>query len=63
VALAKHMLFVELAKVEGDWLWHSGMTSNMPEVGFAYFSRTVLESVEGRMGNITGYVEPIAWCD
>jgi hypothetical protein len=39
------------------------MTSNMPEVGFAYFSRTVLESVEGRMGNITGYVEPIAWCD
>jgi hypothetical protein len=63
VALAKRMLFVELTKVEGDWLWNSGMTSNMPEVGFAYFSRIVLESVEGRMGNITGYVEPIAWCD
>ena len=56
------MLFVELAKVEGDWLWHSGMTSNMPEVGFGYFGRLGLESAEGRMGNNAGDVEPIVWC-
>jgi hypothetical protein len=56
------MLSVKLAKVEGDWLWRSGMTSNMLEIGFGYFGRLWLESVEGRMGNIAGDVEPIAWC-
>jgi hypothetical protein len=55
------MLSVELAKVEGNWLWHSGMTSNMSEVGFGY-GRLGLYSAEGGMGNITGDVEPIAWC-
>jgi hypothetical protein len=39
------------------------MTDNVPEVGFGYFGRPWLESVEGRMGNIAGDVEPIAWCD
>jgi hypothetical protein len=62
VALVEGMLSVELAKVEGNWLWRSGMTSNMSEVGFGY-GRLGLESVEGGMGNITGDVEPIAWCD
>jgi hypothetical protein len=47
-------------KVEGDWLWRSGMIGNMPEVGFGYFGRLGLESAEGRMGNIAGDVEPIA---
>jgi hypothetical protein len=49
VALAEGMLSVELVKVEGDWLWCSGMTGNMLEVGFRYFGRLGLESVEGRM--------------
>jgi hypothetical protein len=34
VAPAKGMLSVELAKVEDDWLWHSGMTGRMPGIGF-----------------------------
>jgi hypothetical protein len=54
------MLFVELVKVEDDWLWRSGMTGNMPEVGFGYFGRLELENAEGRMGNIAGDAEPIA---
>jgi hypothetical protein len=56
------MLSVELAKVEGDWLWCSGMTSNMPEDAFGYSGRLGLESVEGRMRNIAGDAEPITWC-
>jgi hypothetical protein len=27
------MLFVELAKVENDWLWQSDMIGNKPELG------------------------------
>jgi hypothetical protein len=60
MALAEGMLFVKLVKVEGDWLWRSGMIGNMPKVGFGYFGRLGLESAEGRMGNIAGDVEPIA---
>jgi hypothetical protein len=62
VALVQGMLSMELVKVEDDWLWCSGMTGNMPDVGFGYFGRLGLESAEGRMGNIAGDVEPIAWC-
>jgi hypothetical protein len=54
------MLFVELVKVEDDWLCRSGMTGNMPEVRFGYFGRLGLENVEGRTGNIAGDVKPIA---
>jgi hypothetical protein len=60
VALVEGMSFVELAKAEDDWLWHSGMTGNMPEVGFDYFSMLELEIVEGRMRNIIGDAEPNA---
>jgi hypothetical protein len=56
------MLSVELAKVEVDWFWRSGMTGNMPEVGFGYFGRLGLENAKGRMENIIGDVEPIACC-
>jgi hypothetical protein len=56
------MLPVELVKVEGDWLWRSGMTGNMPEVQFGYFGRLGLESAEGRMRYIAGDLEPISWC-
>jgi hypothetical protein len=62
VALAEGMLSIELVKVEDDWLGHSGMTSNMPKVGFGYFGRLGLENAEGGMGNIAGDAEPIAWC-
>jgi hypothetical protein len=62
VALAECILSVELVKVEDDWLWHSDMTGNMPEVGFGYFGRFGLKNAEGRMGNIAGDAEPIAWC-
>jgi hypothetical protein len=62
MALAEGMLSVELAKVEGDWLWRSGMTGNMLEIGFGCFGRLGLESAEGGMGNIAGDAEPIAWC-
>jgi hypothetical protein len=53
------MLFVELAKVEDDWLWYSGMIGNMLEVEFGYFGRLGLENAEGMTGNITGDAEPI----
>jgi hypothetical protein len=61
VALVEGVLSVELVKVEDDWLWRSGMTGNMPEVGFVYFCRLGLENAEGRMGNIASDMEPIAW--
>jgi hypothetical protein len=57
------MLSVELAKVEDGWLWHSGMTGSLPEVWFGCYDSLVVENAEGRMGNITGSEEPIAWCD
>jgi hypothetical protein len=34
MVLVEGMLFVELAEVVDGWLWHSGMTGSMPEVGF-----------------------------
>jgi hypothetical protein len=54
------MLSMDMEKAEDDWLWRSDVTGNM--VGFGYFGRFGLESVEGMMGNIVGGVEPIAWC-
>jgi hypothetical protein len=57
------MLFVELVKVEDGWLWCSGMTSSMPEVGFGCYDRLVMENAKGRMGNITGGGKPTTWCD
>jgi hypothetical protein len=60
VALAERMLSMDMEKAEDDWLRRSDVTGNM--VGFGYFGRFGLESVEGMMGNIVGGVEPIAWC-
>jgi hypothetical protein len=40
----------------------SGMTGNISEVRFDYFGRLGLKSAKGRMENIAGDVEPIAWC-
>jgi hypothetical protein len=55
------MLFVELAKDEDDWLWHSGMTGNMPEHGLGCFGRHAVEKAKGKMGSIGGGEEPTAW--
>jgi hypothetical protein len=60
VTSARGMLFIELANVEDYWLWHSGMTGNILEVGFDYFGRLGLENAEGMTGNIAGEAEPIA---
>jgi hypothetical protein len=62
VALLEDMLFVELAKVMDDWLWHSGMIGNKPRLGLGCFGRLVVGNVKGMMENITGGGEPIAWC-
>jgi hypothetical protein len=62
VILVEGMLFTELAKVEGDWLWCSGRIGSMPEVGFGCFGKLVVEEVKDRMKNIAGGAEPIAWC-
>jgi hypothetical protein len=61
MALPEGMLFVELTKVEGDWLWHSDMTGNKPELGLSYFGRLVVEKVKSKMESIGGDGEPIAW--
>jgi hypothetical protein len=62
VVLAEDMLFVELAKVEHDWLWHNGRIGSMPEVGFDCFGKLTVEEANDRMKNIAGGEEPIAWC-
>jgi hypothetical protein len=54
------MLFVELAKVEGDWLWHNGRIGSMPGIGFDYFGKVVVEKAKDRMENNAGDGEPIA---
>jgi hypothetical protein len=56
------MLFVELAKVMYDWLWHGSRIDNMLEVGFGYFGKLVVERAKGRMENIAGTEGSIAWC-
>jgi hypothetical protein len=62
VALSEDMLFVELAKVVDDWLWRSRMIGNTLGLGLDYFGRLVLRNVNGKMENIAGGGEPIAWC-
>jgi hypothetical protein len=49
VVLAEGILFMELAKVEGDWLWRSGRTGTKPELGFDYFGKLAMGSAEGMM--------------
>jgi hypothetical protein len=63
VELAEGVLFVELVKVEDGWLWHSGMISSMPEIGFGYLYKPVVKKSKDKMGDIIGGEEPIAWCD
>jgi hypothetical protein len=52
VGLAEGMLSVELAEVEGGWLWCSGMIDSMSEVGLGYFGVFVVERVKDMMVSI-----------
>jgi hypothetical protein len=56
------MVLVQFRTLLVPSVWCSGKTGNIPEVGFNYFGRLGLENAKGRMGNITGDAEPIAWC-
>jgi predicted NUDIX family NTP pyrophosphohydrolase len=57
------MLYVELANVTGDWMWHSGRIDNMPEVRLGWFDKLMLEKANDKLGNIGGGGWLIAWCD
>jgi hypothetical protein len=60
--LAGGMLFEELVKIAGDWLWRNGRIGSMSDVGFKCSSRVVVEEAKDRMKNIVGG-GGIAWCD
>jgi hypothetical protein len=60
--LEEGMLSVELAKVEGGWLWRNDMTGSRPNLGLGCLNRLVVETTNGRMESIVGGREPIAWC-
>jgi hypothetical protein len=57
------MLSVEMANIEDDWLWRNDMTGSMLGVGFGCYDRIGVENAKGKMENIAGGEELIAWCD
>jgi hypothetical protein len=62
VALPGGMLFMELTKVEDNWLWCSCMIGNKPKLGLSYFGRLAVGKGKCKMESIVGGGEPIAWC-
>jgi hypothetical protein len=48
------MLFEELTKVAGDYLWRNGRIGSMLEVGFRCSGRVAMEEPKDRMKNIAG---------
>jgi hypothetical protein len=56
------MLFLELVKVVGDWLWRNGRFDNMSELGPSYLDGFMAEIAKDRMACIGGEGEPIMWC-
>jgi hypothetical protein len=56
------MLFVELAVVVVDWLWHSGMIGNKSGLRLSCFGRPAVRSAKAKMRNNVGDGEPIALC-
>jgi hypothetical protein len=50
VVMAKVMLFVVLAKVDGDWLWHNDRTNCRTKVVLGY---CLNEFVEGKVKVMT----------
>jgi hypothetical protein len=53
---------VELTKVVGDWLWHSDRIGNKLKLGLGCLDEFVVERAKGRLENIGGEAELIAWC-
>jgi hypothetical protein len=62
VKLEEGMLFEELMKVAGNWLWRNGRIGSMSKVGFEFSGRVAVEEVNDRMESIAGG-GGIAWCD
>jgi hypothetical protein len=62
VEMVEGMLSVELLKVGDGWLWRSGMTGNMLEVGIGFFGVFVVDKVKDKMVSITGGWESTACC-
>jgi hypothetical protein len=54
--------FVEMAKVQDGWGWHSGMIGSILKVESGNFGMFVLDNVKGIMRNVASCAEPIAWC-
>jgi hypothetical protein len=61
VALPEDTLFLELARVVDDWLWCSGMIGNRLGFGLDCFGRLMVGNAMGKMDNIFGGGESIAW--
>jgi hypothetical protein len=60
--LEEGILFVELAKVAGYWLWCNGTIGSMLEVRLGYSGRLVVGRVKDKIENIAGCDGPTAWC-
>jgi hypothetical protein len=56
------MLFMESAKAEDGWLWHSDRTGNRQVLELAYFGKFVVERAKGRMENTSCEVMATALC-
>jgi hypothetical protein len=56
------MLFMESAKAEDGWLWHSDRTGNRPVLELAYFGKFVVERAKGRMENTSCEVMTTTLC-
>jgi hypothetical protein len=63
VKLAESMLYVELAKAGGGWLWHNDMIDNKSEPVPGCLGGLAVEKSKGGMGNINGEEVAIALCD
>jgi hypothetical protein len=60
--LAEGMLFAELVKDVGVWLWCNGKIGNKPELGFDCFGELEAEKVRGVMESINDGAGLIALC-
>jgi hypothetical protein len=57
------MLFMELVKAGGDWLWHNDRIGSRPELAPDCLDEFVVERAKGMTKNIGNEVEPTALCD
>jgi hypothetical protein len=63
VELVKGILFVELMKAMGGWLWHNDRIDKRPELVIDLLGGLVAKTAKGKMENIAGGVGRTAWCD